>query len=357
MVLFVFVDCFGQNLNGVSERNLIIVTTDGLRWQEVFNGIDTLIMRNPEFSKNAKEVMELFWGETPEIRRSKLMPFFWSEIVSKGKIYGNRKFGNKVNVTNPTWDSYAGYNEIFTGSVDSTINNRTSYNPNKNVLEFVHSRPEFQNHVAAFSSWDKFPEILNQKRSGFPVVSGYADVEENSNGVPLSVEQILINRNQRFMIEERDVGTFSKAMEYMKVNRPKVLYIALNHTDKYGHDGVYDYYIKAAHNLDRILETLWTYIQSDSYYKDKTTLFITTDHGRGLGDEWKDHGLAQAVFNVAHSDEIWFAVMGPDITPEGMIRREEQLYQKQFAQTLANILGLEFQSDRSVGEAIRSVFE
>mgnify|MGYP000341692941 CR=1 FL=1 len=31
--------------------NLIIITTDGLRWQEVFKGMDTVIASNPYFVK------------------------------------------------------------------------------------------------------------------------------------------------------------------------------------------------------------------------------------------------------------------------------------------------------------------
>lgn len=68
----------------------------------------------------------------------KIMPFLWSEIVSKGQIYGNRDLGNKVDVTNRYWFSYPGYSEMMTGNADNAINsNGYKDNPNVNVLEFL----------------------------------------------------------------------------------------------------------------------------------------------------------------------------------------------------------------------------
>lgn len=38
-----------------------------------------------------------------------------------------------------------------------------------------------------------------------------------------------------------------------------------------------------------MIEELWNYVQSDPFYKDQTTIIVTTDHGRGNGNEWTDH--------------------------------------------------------------------
>ena len=42
------------------------------------------------------------------------------------------------------------------------------------------------------------------------------------------------------------------------------------------------------------------------FYKDQTTIFIATDHGRGDGEDWTHHNS-----KTPGSDQIWFAVMGP----------------------------------------------
>ena len=41
------------------------------------------------------------------------------------------------------------------------------------ILEKLNDSDRFKGKVAAFSSWDVFPYIINDKRSGVPVNAGY----------------------------------------------------------------------------------------------------------------------------------------------------------------------------------------
>lgn len=47
--------------------------------------------------------------------------------------------------------------------------------------------------------------------------------------------------------------------------------------------------------------------------------------------------------------------MGPGIKATGEMKEPMQLYQKQFAQTMANLLGYNFTAEHPIGEAIKSV--
>lgn len=87
-------------------------------------------------------------------------------------------------------------------------------------------------------------------------------------------------------------------------------------------------------------------------YKDKTTLIITSDHGRGQYPKsgWTDHG-----FRTAYSDQIWFAVLGPDTPAKGEQKTAGQFYQTQFASTLAKFLGEKFAPNDKVGKPIEEV--
>ena len=120
-------------------ENLIIVTTDGFRWQEVFKGMDPVIAGNPNFNQgDSAGIYNKYWATTEDARREKLLPFIWSTIVYQGQIYGNRTLGNNVNVANPYWFSYPGYSEIFCGYVDTLINsNEYPPNPHTNLLEYI----------------------------------------------------------------------------------------------------------------------------------------------------------------------------------------------------------------------------
>ena len=71
--------------------NLIIITTDGLRWQEVFKGMDTVIASNPYFVKQDSTYLKnKYHAINFEDRRILLLPFFWNKIAKEGLIYGNR---------------------------------------------------------------------------------------------------------------------------------------------------------------------------------------------------------------------------------------------------------------------------
>ncbi len=87
--------------------------------QEVFTGADAALVGNEEYVRDTALTRSLYWDSTAELRRRKLLPFFWNTIAGKGRLYGNRLWGNKVNVKNWLKISYPGYNEIFTGHTDA----------------------------------------------------------------------------------------------------------------------------------------------------------------------------------------------------------------------------------------------
>src|SRR4051812_44465500 len=91
-------------------ENLIIITLDGMRWQEVFGGADSLILRDKQFTRDSAGTAEKFWSADPKERREKLFPFLWKMISVKGQLYGNRWLGSRSEVANPYKFSYPGYN-------------------------------------------------------------------------------------------------------------------------------------------------------------------------------------------------------------------------------------------------------
>jgi hypothetical protein len=340
--------CFGQKHK---TTNLVIVTLDGMRWQEVFGGIDTEIAQDKRYTRDSAGMMTAFWGVNREEKRSKLFPFFWSTIAKQGQLYGDRLSGSEVNNANPYKFSYPGYNEIFTGYPDTAVNsNNKIKNSNTNVLEFIEKQTGYHNRVAAFTTWDVFPYILNKWRNGIYVNS---DVDTLHFNVP-SLK--LINEMQFLEAKPLDVRldllTYFAGREYLKTVNPKVLYIAFDETDDYAHNGEYDQYLKSAHAEDGMIGDLWNTIQSMPAYRNQTTLIITSDHGRGdtIKEQWRDHG--EKVEDAGH---IWIAVIGPDTKAEGVVQTSTPLYQKQLAPTMAALLGFHFIPDRGDSEIIRTI--
>lgn len=322
-------------------ENVVVVTMDGLRWQEIFGGADSLLTYDTTATYDIGYVQRHFWAPTATERRKKLMPFLWSEVMSKGILLGNRTYGNNVNNANRYWFSYPGYNEIFTGYPDTLVNsNNKNPNQNETVFEFLNKMPEFKNKNAVFGSWDVFASIFNEQRSGLFVNDGFRDVPGS-----LTERQKLYNQLQHQMPvlfhegERLDVATFQMAFEYMKLKKPRLMFFGLGDTDEFAHGGMYDLYLDAAQHADEWIRQIWNYIQSTPGYANKTTLIITTDHGRGSaeGGNWKHHGS-----KIDGSNQMWIAMIGPSIPALGESKQSAQAYQGQLAATIAALLGKQF---------------
>ena len=339
-------------------ENIIIITTDGYRWQELFKGMDSAIANNSKFNQDdSSYIFEKYWSSNENERRKKLMPFFWSNIVNHGQIYGNRKFDNKVNNANPYWFSYPGYSEIMTGFADTTINsNEFEPNPHVTVLEFLNRQSKFKNKVAVFGAWNAFDRILNQQRSGLPVFSAFDTIGGKNPTANEKLINAMMQESYRPFgnAECLDVFTHYAALEYLKTKKPRVLYIAYGETDEWAHHGYYRAYLDAARMVDEWIKQIWNFVESDPQYKNKTAIFITTDHGRGDSEknEWTDHGSG-----VADAYEIWFAAMGTGVASTGEQKNTTQLYQDQFAQTISKLLGYTYKASHPVSQEIKSVFK
>jgi hypothetical protein len=340
---------FAQN---VKSENIIIVTLDGYRWQEVFHGPDSAILFNEKYVKD-KTTYRKFWDHDMEKRRQNLMPFFWSVINKKGQLYGNRDYNNLVNCTNPYWMSYPGYSEMLVGFVDKRIHsNRKIENPNSTVLEFIHKQPGFEKKVAVFSTWDAIPYIIRSSASKIHANGGREKAAADSLTINELFLNELIERTPNPYGERFDAFTFHYAFEYLKRKLPRTMFISFDETDEHAHGGRYDEYLKSAHRTDQMIEELWTWLQLQEQYKDKTTLIIATDHGRGKGAKrsWKKHNRL-----APGSNQMWFAVIGPDTPPMGEIKVAGKYYQKQIAKTAAAFLGLDYTNVQPVGSVIKEV--
>jgi hypothetical protein len=74
-------------------ENVIVVTIDGMRWQEVFRGADPDLIKTlgPDTLDAAKErtasAEEHYRCPTPNERRQAQMPFLWSVVTTQGQIF------------------------------------------------------------------------------------------------------------------------------------------------------------------------------------------------------------------------------------------------------------------------------
>lgn len=330
-----------------STRNVVLVTLDGVRVQEIFGGADIEVLRSRLGDGKRLEDEPLYrryWADTAQARREKLMPFFWGPLMRQhGSIAGNAALGSRVQLGNTMRFSYPGYAELLTGQAhdDVITSNDDRHYPFPTVLEFVREELNLpRGKVAAFGSWDRFEVIPEHQAGAIYVNAGFMPYASRDPGIQKLDE---VQDDALAWPEERfDAFTTAFAVDYLQRERPRLLYVALGDTDEWSHAGRYDLLLASLQRTDAFLRELWTWLQSQPQYRDKTTLIVTTDHGRGTtpGD-WTNHGP-----KVEGAQDIWIAMAGPDDTRRGEWRDTAPLRQGQVAATVAAAFGLDYAAKR-----------
>ncbi|HZF17502.1 MAG TPA: alkaline phosphatase family protein [Steroidobacteraceae bacterium] len=324
-------------------QNVILVIADGVRWQEVFTGVDPTLLTDAGGSWTpVDELKRKYWSDDPAVRRKLLFPFLWGTVATQGQLFGNQQAGSVAQVANTMWFSYPGYNEMSTGVADPRVDsNEFGPNPNVTVFEWLNTRPGFTGKVEIFGTWATFADIFNGKRSGLPIRAGETLVDASDKSPRGELLTELYQTTTRLEGSDPfDSFLHVAVRDHLRTHKPRVMFIGYGDTDTWQHMSRYDNFLETAHSFDAYMADLWRQIQSTPGYKDKTTLIISTDHGRGSGPvEWKDHGVEQK-----GSENIWIAVIGPDTPPLGERRNVPAVTQSQIAATIAALVGEDFRS-------------
>lgn len=326
-------------------KNVILVTADGLRWQELFRGIDPALMSAKATGmEKADALRKALWRETPEERRRALMPFFWGKLAPSGVVLGNVDKGSSVRVTNGFRVSYPGYSEILTGRAqdDKIRGNDEIRNATPTVLEFLREKLGLaRNQVALFASWSVFRFIGEHQPGSIFLNAGYEKAEGTARTRELSELQFRVMSPWDSV--RHDYITLEMALEHMRKEKPRVIYIALGETDDWAHDRRYDRTLQAVEYFDQALQQIWGFVESSSEYRGRTSLVITSDHGRGSTiEDWHGHGT-----KVAGAEQIWTAVCGPDTPARGEVFPADAS-QRDVAPTMLDLLGIDYREYKGV---------
>ncbi|MDP6794202.1 MAG: alkaline phosphatase family protein [Verrucomicrobiota bacterium] len=339
-------------------ENLILITLDGLRHQELFGGLDLEVLKatTKDGKPGGTKTHNRFWADTPIARREKLMPFFWREWMQQhGSVAGNPQKGSSVRLANRLLFSYPGYSEILTGQArdDLITSNDKVLNPNPTVLEFLRRKLGLpQQQVAAFASWDVIGVAVQHKAGAVFTNTGY-EAYTHADPVIRSISRLQFEMLTPWDTVRHDEITFRLAMAHLKTHRPRVLYLSLGETDDWAHDKRYDRVLAAIARFDIFFKELWNWLQNEAQYRNKTTLMITTDHGRGdISLNWHSHNA-----QIKDAKNTWLAVISPDSPLRGEWTDGEPVVMDQIAATLCHFLGLDYsEQNPKAGKPIARIF-
>jgi hypothetical protein len=295
-------------------RYLILVTIDGYRWEDLFRGAEPSLVTDERYRARYIDVPD---------RAQALTPFLLS-FAQEGALIGNRDQNSCARVSNDFWFSYPGYAEMLAGRPNPRVRyNAAIPNDDVTVLERLARRPEFADQVRVFAEWETMRAILNEARSGLPIVT------------PPDYDQ---------PHDPQIMGPVRAAL----ADPPRVLWVALGDTDNRAHEGEYERYLAAATEADMLLREVWDAYQSNPRTAGRTTMIVTVDHGRGGAENegWTGHGSGRwrgvvvPGLRKEGSDAIFIAARGPGIVAAPSYTMENCATLAQVAATMLTALNL-----------------
>jgi arylsulfatase A-like enzyme len=158
--------------------------------------------------------------------------------------------------------------------------------------------------------FEYFREALAAPESLALVVAGKSKLDICSySGHPEYGSQFGANVHVGF---NSDLETYQALVSYLQAEHPRLVLVNLSEVDWDGHSGIWRYYIDAIQTADSLVWELWQFLQSDSFYKGKTYLFVTNDHGRhdNAHGGFKNHGD-----DCEGCRHIMLLALGPKIRP------------------------------------------
>lgn len=108
--------------------------------------------------------------------------------------------------------------------------------------------------------------------------------------------------------------------QLMRQQAPSLLMLTLHDMD-IAHAGAFSLYVDAIQRADRLCAELWTIIQSDPEYKDRTTLYIMPDFGRDSDDDPAGNGFQHHRTGGASARTTWLLALGPHIRQNALVDR------------------------------------
>jgi hypothetical protein len=120
-----------------------------------------------------------------------------------------------------------------------------------------------------------------------------------------------------------DLATWNILQNVMDNDHPSLVMVDFGMTDGTAHSGNWSAYTNSIRVADTLIYSLWSKIQNATEYRDKTTIFITNDHGRhldGVKTGFKAHGD-----NCEGCRHVMMLAIGPDIRVNAVTNATREL--------------------------------
>lgn len=322
-------------------RTVVLVAIDGVRWHEIFEGVD------PKLADR--------FGLAPAERvdAATLTPNLHRLMTREGAAIGAPGDGPPMRASGPNFMSLPGYMEMLTGRTDSGCTDNSC-----GRVRFQTIADEVAQAGAAaavIASWDGIDRAASALGTG-PVVS----VGRHGGSGRTALERApglstLLADGERATPEpghddfRPDALTARLALAYLREEKPEFLFVGLGETDEYGHREDYRGYLAALRASDRIVGEIAEELSALDAEGRPSTLLVTTDHGRS--DGFVSHG-----FEYPESARVFAIAAGADIHARGAVPSEHARKLADLTQTIRALVGLPLVHHRRAGRVITELF-
>lgn len=320
--------------------NVILITLDGVRWQEFFDGDDPFLN---------DDVADAYLGES--------FPIFWNNHAKNSTIYGNLKSKSPMTV-NGIPVSLPGYKSIFLGHNHNCRNNSCDRVLTETFPERIARELHLDKYqVAGFASWGKIELALEHDPGNIFVNTNITDVDDETDDPIIDSLNALQKSDppKGWGGARRDIYTWAHGMHYLQKHRPRFLYIGLDDSDEYGHKNQYESYLASLHQYDKWIDELISQLKTMGEYGKNTTIIITTDHGRGKKKRWTGHADFSWNRHLLTGKHIWCTVLGNQVNPLGIVKKIKGKSHQSIRPTVELLFGLTpSQPEKTLLEAFNS---
>lgn len=316
-----------------SPDHVVVIAIDGVRWQEVFRGVDPRLAGTPNALNSEKDPSET----VPTLHRI---------ACSRGVLLGDES--SKVVVSSPSTVSLPGYSELFSGRTPTCAHNECPPTHEPTLLDAWQQHHEAATLVVV-SSWAKIPNVAAKDRSNLLITSGRNSTQnlERFRSDPLFLAALQAGQVARpapGVDDYRpDAFTAEVGIRVLQLVQPSFLFLGLGDTDEYAHQGNYAAYLQALRFADAVVGRVDRWLAERQDQGKRTLLVVTTDHGRGA--TFRHHT------NSKEAARIWMLWSGSSIRARGYATRAETRL-ADVSPTIRQLMGLGMDRDPRAGRAL-----
>jgi hypothetical protein len=319
----------GAGANARPELTAVILALDGVRWQEVFHGVD------PELGRqHGLAAPDLLGAEA-------LMPNLHALLATDGAVVGSEPGVSDIRASGPEFVSLPSYAEMLSGhTAPGCRDNACTGVLVPTLPDELASLPDSAlGDVAAVTSWAPIARVATRGQARVAL----------STGRSAGKHRVVFERDAlaRALLREGDEAapypghgdfrpdryTFRVALRFLETQHPRFLFIGLGEPDEYAHRNDYRAYLRALRHADLAIGEVSAALVELARQGARTALFITTDHGRARN--FTDHGAAHP-----ESARVWLVATGTEIHARGRLRSPAPRRLGDLAPTLRLLFGM-----------------